>query len=512
MKHRPANSIIRTFLCVGVFVFGFHLVQAGDYRAAGGNLVAAYPNYKIAAIVVKFPDTTVMPSMEGTKTPWTKTYLESKLFSGTSSMAAFYATISRGAMSVTGDIFDNVGQYYTISKPATIDGYCDWDSFFENAVQAANADIDFTKYNTVIILAPSMACSTGGIAASMVVPDANQRYGIIDLDGVLDAGPAHELGHLVGWSHANNWTCTPPGILTGTNCKLEEYGDRYSVMGLSTSRMLYPAAPHMENVGWLTPAEITNVSSNGDYTITNYEATTLTPKVLKIPRARDAQGNITSWYYLEYRQPIGFDNIPRQPTIQELGVPNGTLVHVGSSAGTHISTTLLDMTPGSLPGHDIFDPALPLGSSYADPVAGVSFGVVSRTSTTMTIRVQFGPNALCQWKPPKVTIKTLAGSVKPGGTASYRLSVTNKAALCGQQVLEIKTLKKPAGWAVTYDKKQKTTMTLLPGASKNFIVRATSPRTARFPAYAISLETRFKDQSDQQTITVIRPKVTRSKR
>lgn len=465
------------------------------------------PNYKIAAILVTFSDNPTKPQISKTEGDWTKSYVNGVLFSNTDSMAAFYADASGGRITVTGDVYDNGGQWYTIPRPANVDDRCDWGAFFPDAVAAADADIDFTQYNTIMVFAPQLACSTGGYAASVIAPDTGGLwYRATDVDGYMGSVPHHELGHVIGMSHANSWTCDAPNVLTGTNCLLEEYGDRYDVMGLS-SRMLQPSAPHKENLGWLTPAEITTVTADGDYTIQAYEIAGAVPKVLKIPQARDVNGDVTSWYYLEYRKPITFDNIPRTPTIQELGVPNGVMVHLGSGTGEYITTTLLDMTPGSLPGHDIFDPALPLGSSYDDPVAGVGFGVLSRTDTNMTIRVKFSGVSLCTWQAPTVKVKAVKSAGRPGQELRYDLTVTNNSTMCGKQTIELWPSKKPTGWTVTISKKSKITASLLPGQSKRFIVRIVSARKSKYPKYSVKIETRMVQNTARKTISALQPKI-----
>lgn len=498
-------ALVLAILTAAVF-FPQAISAAPDIDPRTGA-VKGGPNYRVAAIMVTFTDDPAKPQISTTAGDWTKSYVHGVLFSNADSMAAFYADASSNKISITGEVYDNGGQWYKIARPAAVNGTCDWGTFFPDAVAAADTDIDFTLYSTIMIFAPQLTCSTGGYAGYVVAPDTGGLvYRVTDVDGYMGSIPHHEFGHVIGMSHANSWTCDPPNVLTGTNCKLEEYGDRYDVMGVS-SRMLQPSAPHKENLGWLTPAEITTVTADGDYTIQAYEIAGAVSKVLKIPQARDVYGDVTSWYYLEYRQPINFDNILRTPTIQELGVPNGVLVHVGTDAGEYITTTLLDMTPGSLPGHDIFDPALPLGSSYDDPAAGVSFGVLTRTDTNMTIRVKFSGVSLCTWQAPTVKVKAVKSSGRPGQELRYDLTVTNNSTMCGKQTIELRPSKKPTGWTVTISKKSKITAGLLPGQSKRFIVRLKSPLRVKFPKYSVKIETKMVQNTVQKKVSELKPKI-----
>lgn len=509
---KKLGSIGMGMLVIVWFFGNFFSTSLAGYVPTGpdSNYLDAYPNYEIAVILVTFPDNPPKTRIEGTNDPWTKAYIDGVLFSNQNSMSAFFADASNGEVSVTGNVFDNNGDWYTIDMPETIEGTCDWQSYFNDAVAAADADIDYTQYNSIMVLSPQKTCGAEGLAASVDVPEAdNVMYGAIDINGNMGSNPHHELGHLMGFGHANSWQCNAPGIMTGTNCRNVEYADRYNIMGATGSRMLELSAPQKENHGWLKPAEITAVSTDGDYVIQTYELTGDVPKVLKIPQARDASGTVTSWYYLEYRQPIGFDYMaPRIPTIQELGVPNGVLVHVGSPVGDYYSSTILDMTPGSLPGgRDIFDPALPLGYGYSDPVAGVSFGVLSRTSTAMTIRVKFSAASLCEPKAPTVSIKTIKGSGKPGQELRYDLTVKNNSVLCGKQSLELRTLKTPTGWKVTIDKQKKKTVSVVSGQTQKFVVRPTSPKKSKYQKYSINLEARLAKKPSYKKTILLQPRL-----
>jgi len=468
----------------------------------------AFPNYRIAAIMVTSPDKPAVPIADDKSGPWTKQYLDKRLFSDTDSMAAYYASESEGAVSVSGDVYDNGGSWYTVARPVASGDSCNWRTVLADALAAADADIDFTAYNTIMVFTPLYDCGSGGLATTVSdVPDTGGlTYRAAVLNGTLNTYPHHELGHIIGFGHANSWQCDPPGVLTGTNCGMVEYGDRYGIMGASSRMSLLPA-PLKERMGWLRPSEVMPVMSDGDYVLYTYEKG-VSPKVLKIPQARDGAGNVTSWYYLEYRQPIGYDNVTGYtPTVQQLGVPNGALVRLGP-VGDDMTTTLLDMTPGSRSGGlDIFEPTLQVGSSYLDTAAGVSFGVVSRNASSMTIRVKFGGASLCTWKASSVTVRSLRSSGKPGTELSYAMTVKNNSVLCGKQTMELRTTAKPKGWKVTVSKATKKTFDLLPGASKKYIIRMTSPKSAASTKYTVKLEARFTAKPTLKKSYTLRPVV-----
>jgi M6 family metalloprotease-like protein len=485
-------------------------VTVASSGSASAGTVVAYPNYKVAALLVTYPDNPTKPTRDDHAGVWTRDYLDQVLFTNAKSMAAYFAAESAGRVSVTGQVFDNGGQWYQVSRPVERNGRCDWTPYFRDVFAAADADVDFSQFNSVMIFTPTIDCASGGTATSGYVPETNQWYGVTVMNSSLNTYPHHELGHLMRLGHANSWQCDPPGILTGTNCKEYEYGDRYGIMGAS-SRMLSLPAPQREFLGWFSAGEEVEVASDGDYTIQNYETTSLVPKVLKIPKARDAAGNVTEWYYLEYRQPIGFDYVVNTPTIHELGVPNGILVRMGfADASRNAISTLLDMTPGSTPsGLDIFKPALQLGSSYSDPVAGVSFGMLSRTAKATTIRVRFSAASLCQRNAPTATIKVMKGIAKPGQEFRYDVTVKNPSILCGSLPMEFRPLKVPSGWSVTIDKQKKKTVNIVSGQTQKFVVRVTAPKKAKYQKYYITLEARQAKQPTLKRAVVVKPVVKR---
>lgn len=498
------------------FLVAFSLTVTPDVTralvvSASSAVVDAYPDTKIAVIMVTFSDNPAKPIADDKSGPWTKQYLDGVLFTNADSMAAYYARESEGAMTVSGDVYDNNSSWYTVTRPTADGSSCSWNTFFPDVLTAADADIDFSRYNSIMIFTPRYDCDSGGLATTVAnVPDTGgKRYHAAVLNGTLNTYPHHELGHMIGFGHANSWQCDPPGVLTGTNCRTEEYGDRYGIMGASSRMVLLPA-PLKEYLGWLQPSEITTASADGDYTINMYEQTGTEPKVLKIPQARDAAGNVTSWYYLEYRQPVGYDNVVNTPTIQELGVPNGVLVRLGPVTAKDMTTTLLDMTPGQKPsGLDIFKPALPTGYAYSDKIAGISFGVLSRTSTTMTIRVQFSGKSLCVRHAPSITVKAIKGSGRPGQQLRYTATVKNRDVLCGQRTIELRTVQKPIGWTAAINKSSVGSTVITSGASATFDVRITSAKQAARKTYAVVLEARQKAAPIIKSRVTLKPTVTR---
>ncbi len=151
----------------------------------------------------------------------------------------------------------------------------------------------------------------------------------------------HELGHNFGLLHAGSVRCS--GGVIGGSCSVSEYGDPFDIMG-NQSAMHYNAAQKLD-LGWIPAGSVvTHGTGTVTYTLSPLESAGGTTYAVKVPTAAS---NRTYW--LEYRQPIGFDaGLSGYPN-------NGAQVRVASPFETLCSgcdvysndTQLLDMTPGT---------------------------------------------------------------------------------------------------------------------------------------------------------------------
>ncbi len=194
----------------------------------------------------------------------------------------------------------------------------------------------------------------------------------------------HELGHNLGLGHANTLVCQDDRARRRTldgYCYVNEYGDYYDAMGLSSNQF---SAPHKAMLGWLdgriatvTPARAPQRNGR-TYLLGAYERAGRSTVALRV-RA----GQRTFW--LEARQPIGVDrDLPP-------GVTDGALVHLDTG---DITTQLLDMSAGyPSPQSSSFGGLLP-GRSWTDPDGIVELSVGTRTAAgdlPVTVRYLWGP-------------------------------------------------------------------------------------------------------------------------
>jgi hypothetical protein len=217
----------------------------------------------------------------------------------------------------------------------------------------------------------------------------------------------HEMGHNLGLWHSHALACDVAAApyVSCPSWARYEYGDSLDLMGnygdpypLSTTKTPHFNAFQKERLGWLdngAPSPpITTVTTDGVYFVEPMETT---PggwaKALKILRYADPSTGAKTWYYVEYRQAIGFDGFLATAGPGYASVPNGVVVHLGTDGNANGNTSwLLDMT-GSYTccpfagGH----PTLDAGQSYTDPSNGMTITTLWAGPTTAAVSVSFSP-------------------------------------------------------------------------------------------------------------------------
>src|SRR4030095_13804063 len=106
-------------------------------------------------------------------------------------------------------------------------------------------------------------------------------------------------------------------------------------------------------------------------------------KGLKILKSVDSSGRRT-WYYFEYRQPVGFDVCIT--TYYRSNIARGVLVTMDTDSDG-LDNYQLDMNPQT-PAFE--DSGLELNAVYTDPNAGFSITPIAMDSTGVYVQVTFG--------------------------------------------------------------------------------------------------------------------------
>jgi M6 family metalloprotease-like protein/uncharacterized repeat protein (TIGR01451 family) len=449
---------------------------------------------KLAVILVNFQNDTHQPV--------TKTQVQNIL---SNEVNPFYKEASYNKFSVPGDVYG----WYTLP----IDYTCDWYFVRTEALKAADPDINYQNYEHIIYgLVTTQGCGFDGIAGGTeTCPGANCEY--TSPDGEITVTHAwitaeydfniahlvvHELGHNLGdILEGDALDCgnevIGATIPDGGNCSHMPYGDLFDVMG--SAKLGHFNAYHKETLSWFDPANIITVTENGTYTIEPFETISNGPKIIKIPRSKDASGKIISWLYLEFRQLIGFDANEFWMTYSP-NPTNGALIHYSYPrlfySLVNYTSYLLDATPESQVAevYDRSDSALEVGKTFTDSTGGISITTVSKSDTALSVEINLGMST-CTRANPTVAITPASQSAAPGETATYTVSVTNNDSNCDPATFSL-VPSIPAGWSFTLGKNE---LTISSGSSLSTSFNVTSATNAPEDLYTISIQSTNKADS-----------------
>lgn len=322
-------------------------------------------------IPVKFPSNTVVPYTYGADA-FTVASLTSAVFgiAPTSSVAEFYKEASFGQQLLSGIVADNGSGGWllaNVAAPAT----CDIDAIAAAAENAATArGYNLTAYTGRVYVFSNNVPGCGWAGLAYV---GWARSYIKQTTSLLVIG--HELGHNFGAYHAASLDC---GIsVIGGTCSSSEYGDPFGIMG--NNRAMHFNAAQKADFGWIPPSSVrSHPKGRTTYTLTPLESSGGATYAVKILAAAKRT------YWVEYRQPIGFDSglsaFPNNGAQFRVAYPFESIC-----SGCSDDTEFLDMTPAT---SAFTDGALTVGNTYVDALYGVAVTVTAATPTSLTIDVQ----------------------------------------------------------------------------------------------------------------------------
>ena len=389
--------------------------------------------------------------------PWTVQEAEELVF-GT--VNDFYRENSNDQTWLSGE----VSGYLTLA----VDEVCDINTIDNYAKQAAtNNGLDTDSYDRLVYIFPEISnCGWTGMGTIGATQSRAWINGAFTVNTI-----GHELGHNFGLRHAQSLDC---GVdIVGSNCTNFVYGDNIDIMGNGDGHF---NGFNKESLGWLSSTEITSVTSDGSYLVEPYEMLhSGIAKVLKIPRGTDPETGKQLWYYIEYRQALGFDSFLEDKD----GITGGVVIRLATESDMK-SSQMLDMTPGSV-YDDFSDAALSVGESYTDSVAGVTITTEWADSTGASVYVSFAEPTCTQSEPAISVTSNQSTAMVPGSLKSYTVSVTNNDSdSCSSSNFLIEA-EAPAGWTTT-----EATIDLAPGASDTVTLDVTSDELATDGTYTIT--------------------------
>ncbi|WP_277444354.1 Ig-like domain-containing protein [Vibrio parahaemolyticus] len=392
----------------------------------------------------------------------------------------FYQENSYGKTWLSGQV---VG-WYTLSVSNQV---CDYPSVQAEADKMARADgVVLEDYQRIIYIMTQSGCAGGGSATTgKTFP--SRAY----IDGTLSARViAHEFGHNLGLSHAKALDCGDASV--SSNCSVIEYGDSYDVMG--TPDMGYINTYYKERMGWLNDAESPNIltaTQDGLYEIAEYETQDITQNIaLKIPRGVNPNTGLKEWFYVEYRQAMGYDQFldDRSYMLFRGDVTDGVIVRLVEEGAEE--SYILHMKPNSdysqvYGRKDWKDTALPVGDSFTDPVSGLTINLASASNGFAGVNVSFGGSvtpSVCEMSAPSVSVKATSDTqVNAGDTVEYQLTVINTANdVCGTIRFDV-SAQVESGWQASSQ-----SISLASGESSVATIAVTSALSATSGDYPVT--------------------------
>ncbi|MFA6376715.1 MAG: NBR1-Ig-like domain-containing protein [Candidatus Paceibacterota bacterium] len=337
-------------------------IASAPAETATGQLSA-----KIAVILFQFED--------NVSTSITKDAMRSIFFTANNSVKALYDEMSYGDASITGDVFG----WYTIpvntsNELVVSENYMKLADIAKE--EAVKNGLDASKYDHFVYIHPKLTNAFIGWAGMGMV---GGNWIWIDSPTTSDAVMyAHELGHNFGLTHASSLKCGKNPVDYYGSCTTWMYGDLYDIMGSNSGARGHFNAPHKLVAGIMPQSNVTKVTQDGTYTIAPLEAATTKAQALKIYKT-----DTREYYYLEYRQPIGFDN-KTGTSYSNLwqGITRGASIHIWNETKSN-PTKLIDATPA-----DTNNEALVDGNSFHDPINDITITQISHNSESVSLKIE----------------------------------------------------------------------------------------------------------------------------
>jgi len=307
--------------------------------------------------------------------PWSTETMRQKIFTGAASADVYFQEESRGVIALAGKTDPENGDVTGWLSLDSSGSGCSPNAWGNEALtRASEAGIPLTGYDHfVYVFTKRPGCLWNGMATG------GGNSGTIWINGNEDVQTiAHEFGHNFGLLHAGSWTCTRNGtaVQISNSCSTQMYGDVFDAMGNRFPR--HNNGWNLAKLGMLGPANIATISEDGTYALRAALSVSPAPTILRIPRTRDAGGNVISWYYLEIRQQGGIFEAVSDLTMTGVSIR-------ATASGSSPETLLIDSTPAT---STFLDAPLAVGETFTGPTVRVT--TLSAGGGAASVLVEFG--------------------------------------------------------------------------------------------------------------------------
>lgn len=272
---------------------------------------------------------------------------------------------------------------------------CDFETKIQEAAKAADADIYYPDYGSLIFIFPTNngACPLFGSDMAVTLnyqsPDGNISKPAVLLQSAYAAAWyvfAHELGHTMGAGDANAWECGSQSVGDQNTCRIRAKQNAFDIMG---NQYFYKPqfSPFFKNLfGWMLSSNSYKVTGSDIFTIYPSENKTAGIQLLEIPIPLSDKS-----YYIENREKVLSDSLlPDDAT-------SGALIIFSNSSNhydlNYITTNLIDTSPhinltDNDSDNDFRVSALPVGSTYIDPTNGISIKALNNSGSALNVEVK----------------------------------------------------------------------------------------------------------------------------
>lgn len=339
--------------------------------------------------------------------------INDEIFNSEKSVKNYYYENSYQKLNITGDIYDGI--VLPKENIAACDFYNNWINEINDQIVQKGIDLEQYDYRSYFFTSQASSCNSDGydnlnVSSASVGGNISKIFVEDDNRFVF----AHEFGHNLGLSHANGLVCyDKKGKLTviSSNCESWEYYDQSDVMGSANEPegliMSHTNTKYKLELGWLDEdSDALLVNKSGVYKINPLEKNSGIRNLI-IHRGSDSLVN-DAYYYLDYRQPIGFDNYFTIPH----NYFNGLSVRLAGSYiynGDYANTKMIDLSPQD--NKYLFRDTLLKSNIYTDPMFKIKFELLDINNDEATVKIDIPANS-----PPQLSITS----------PSKNINVTNK--------------------------------------------------------------------------------------